>query len=142
LKKINQRKVLFFEGVGFLALTALSWLDEFLGLPSILFGDGTYQPRWSEAIMETVAIVAVSIPVFLLTKRLISRIFYLESFVTVCAWCKRINHEGEWLPLEGYLEKNFQAQTTHGMCPTCASQAEAGWKGHAGSLTERTARIA
>ncbi len=44
----------------------------------------------------------------------------LRSLLPVCAWCKKVRTEdGEWQPLEAYLENTSQSRITHGMCPEC-----------------------
>lgn len=45
----------------------------------------------------------------------------LRSLLSVCAWCRRIREEGEWLPLERYIEKR-NLRLTHGICPECAAR--------------------
>ena len=38
------------------------------------------------------------------------------NVVTVCAWCKRIKKDGNWI----YEEPAENAMLTHGVCPECA----------------------
>lgn len=47
----------------------------------------------------------------------------LKGLLPVCAWCKKIrNDKGYWLQLEEYIEKNSDAQFTHGVCQACADK--------------------
>lgn len=39
----------------------------------------------------------------------------LHSFVTVCAWSKRVQYEGKWVPLEEYMMKRFGVRISHGI---------------------------
>jgi len=32
----------------------------------------------------------------------------------VCAWCRRIDYHGRWMPLEEFLQQGFDTPTTHG----------------------------
>lgn len=44
----------------------------------------------------------------------------LRSLLPMCAWCRRIRHDGnEWSTLEHYLVKQAGVRMTHGMCPAC-----------------------
>ena len=41
----------------------------------------------------------------------------LGRLVTVCAWSRTIQFEGEWLTLEEYLARRFNVSVTHGISP-------------------------
>ena len=41
----------------------------------------------------------------------------VAGFVTMCAWSRTIEYEGEWITFEQYLERRFDVQTTHGISP-------------------------
>ena len=113
------KRILWYEGLGFLFLILLSWLDELISLPQLIFGEVPHPGSIHEAIIETVAIVAVGIVVLFFTKRLMQRLFYLEDFLRVCAWCRKIGYDGKWITLEDYFDQGFGIQTSHGMCPEC-----------------------
>jgi hypothetical protein len=46
----------------------------------------------------------------------------LQGMLSICAWCKRIRNEDEWLPVEEYVKERSQADFTHGICPHCLGQ--------------------
>ena len=56
------------------------------------------------------------------TRRLLKQVRQLEDFLRVCAWCRRIDYKGEWMPLEDFMEQGFDTPTTHGICPECLRQ--------------------
>lgn len=120
---INVRKhssmVLLYEAAAFLVIIALSWLDELIGLPYLLFGGAPHLPDFRESAMETVAVLVIAAPILLLSRQLISRLFYLESFLKVCAWCKKVSDRDRWVPMDVYFAAEFNQRTTHGMCPDC-----------------------
>ncbi len=64
-------------------------------------------------------ILWVAITVILSTRKLLDRLHYLEGFLRVCAWCRKVDHDGHWLTLEGYFNQRFNTKTSHGMCPEC-----------------------
>jgi hypothetical protein len=126
---MNQKdpsRLLLYELIGFVLIIVFSWLDEFLNLSHLLFGGGTPHPNWREAATETVTILCVATPVLMLTRRLLTRLFYLESFLRVCAWCKRISRGDQWVSLEDYLTTGFDTKTTHGICPDCLERVKRG----------------
>jgi hypothetical protein len=115
------RRVLLLEAVAFLAVIAIIWLDEVLDLPHILFRATPTPLRIGEGLMESLLILLLGLAVLLVTARAFRRIAYLESLVVMCAWCRRVRDEQEWLPVELFLERQHNANTTHGICETCAA---------------------
>ena len=116
--KTIARTVLWYEIGAFTLLVALSWVDELLGLPARIFG-GPHRPNIPEATLETIVILMVAIPIVIRTRRVVARLFYLEGFLKVCAWCQKVEHEGRWVPIADFFQQRFNARTSHGMCPDC-----------------------
>lgn len=112
------RTILWLEVAAFGLLIAMSWADEVFGVPALLFG-GSHQPDFREACVETLVILVVAIPVVLRTRRVVERLFYLEHFLRVCAWCQKVEHEGDWVPIAEFFQERFDAKTSHGICPNC-----------------------
>ena len=121
MKKQHVSKILWYEVIGFLVIIVLSWANELTGLPHF-FGAVKYVPNWRESVLETLIVLLVATPVMILTKRLVSRLHYLEGFLRVCAWCKNLEYDGEWISLEEFFERKFQTSTSHGMCPACKAE--------------------
>ncbi len=111
--------ILAYESLGFAAIILLSWVDEVFSLPYRLFG-GVGHSNWRESMLETAVVLVVWAGVYGLTQRLLKRLHYLEGFLRVCAWCRKIGHEDEWLPLEQYFDRHLDTKTTHAICPGCA----------------------
>ena len=119
-------RILSYQAIGFLTIIALSWINELGDLP--YFIGVRYLPNWRESLLETLIVLLVAAPVMVLTRRLVSRLYYLEGFLRICAWCKKLEHDGEWVPVEEFFEHNFQTATSHGMCLACADQVKAQMK--------------
>ena len=119
--KIETRpaKVLVYQSIGFLAIIAVCMLDELVGLSSLILGNQPYISDFRETILKTLLIFGVWLIVAGSTRRVLERMQYLEAFMKVCAWCRRVGHNGKWLKMERYFAEGFQIQTTHGMCPDC-----------------------
>ncbi|MEI6513865.1 MAG: hypothetical protein WCO51_11430 [bacterium] len=114
-------KILWFESIGFLLIVVLSVLNELMALPARLFG-GVVQSDWRQAVLEVAMAGVVWFVVYKYTKRLLTRLYRVESYIRLCAWCRHIHHNDEWLPLEEYFAKGYDTETTHGICPTCAEE--------------------
>ncbi len=47
----------------------------------------------------------------------------LEGMLPICAGCKSIRDpNGEWQPLEDFIERRSSATFSHGLCPRCVSE--------------------
>ncbi|MEP6822606.1 MAG: hypothetical protein ABI946_09685 [Chthoniobacterales bacterium] len=119
--KRNADWILWVEGAGFVFLIALTWVDELLGLPYLLFG-GAHTMIWRESAIETISIALVWLVVDIATRKILRRFKYLEDLLTMCAWCRKLEHAGEWLSLEDYCSKELGVDISHGMCPKCGRQ--------------------
>jgi hypothetical protein len=115
------RRILWFESASFLLVVALSWMSEISALPHFM-GAQQYVGNWRESTLETFIVTFVAIPVLVITRRLLSRLHYIEGFLRVCAWCKKINHNDQWIPLEDFFQEKFAMETSHGMCSACAEK--------------------
>ena len=57
-------------------------------------------------------------------RRSLSEIKVLESFLPICAQCKKIRDEtGVWRHLEVYISEHSNTQFSHSYCPDCYKQA-------------------
>jgi len=43
----------------------------------------------------------------------------LPGLIAICARCKQVRHDGEWLTLDHYVETRSHALFTHTLCPAC-----------------------
>src|ERR1035441_10750548 len=71
-------KLIWYEAMGFGTIIAISWLDELIGLPQLLFG-GASVPNWKESVLESGITLLVAIPTLLLSSRLTRRLYRLEG---------------------------------------------------------------
>jgi hypothetical protein len=121
MRKSNpSSKVVWYVAAGFGSIIALSWADELADLPHLLFGS-EHHSNWYESLLETFVVVLVAIPVLILTKRLVSRLHYLDEFLILCSWCRKLNLDGQWVPVEEYFQSGYEVKTSHGICPICAA---------------------
>jgi hypothetical protein len=116
--KRRATQVLWIECIGFTALLVLSWADELVRLPQVIFG-GVAVGNWHEAAIESSAIIAVWVFVFVATRRILKRFYYLEEQIQMCAWCRKFKRQDDWVSLEDYLTKELGVETSHGICTNC-----------------------
>ena len=49
-----------------------------------------------------------------------SEISLLKSIVPICSYCKKVRRDNEyWESVEVFLEKHFNTDVSHGICPSC-----------------------
>jgi len=109
---------------GFGFVFALIWLDELVDLPHLLFGDPPTPVRLTEIAIESVGVLILAGVARLITSRILRRLAYLERFVVLCAWCRRVRLDNNWVTFEAFLGEH-SAETSHGMCPTCEEKVTA-----------------
>ncbi len=115
-------RILWFEGIGFSINIFFLWLIEFFDSP-VDPAQGTIFFNWRECLIESVLIALVAVPVIFFTRRWLSRLYYLEGFLRICAWCKKIENKDEWVPIETFFKENFRTESSHGICPNCFEKA-------------------
>ena len=116
--------VLWYECLGFGMLLVLSWVNELVNLSRRILGEELRPSDWRDSALQSVVILLIWWGVFALTRRLMAHLHYLEGFLRVCAWCRKVGQGEEWMRLEDYFARGFQIETTHGMCPECMKKME------------------
>ena len=126
MKKNSQlTRIVLYQNLGFLGIMVISYLDELLKLPTLLFSEHPFAFLFRRSTLDILLILAVWFLVSTSTRRILERIRYLEKFMRVCAWCRRINFKGEWMPLEEFMRQGFDTPTTHGICTVCLTKQQA-----------------
>lgn len=117
----RNRRVLLYQASGFIGVILFLWLEEYLDLPSVLFGFEKTPFNWPECICESVIVSILGMLVLYKSKASQDRIKVLEGLLPICASCKKIrNHSEKWIPLESFIVKNSEATFTHSICPDCS----------------------
>jgi CHASE3 domain sensor protein len=71
--------------------------------------------------------LAVALAVMLIALLVIARgAEHYRNLVTLCAWTRSVEYEGEWISFEEYLRRRFDISTTHGIAPDALAQIEVG----------------
>jgi hypothetical protein len=78
--------------------------------------------NWRESAEETGLVMSLGIATLWWTHRALARIRYLEGFLRICMFCKRVDAGGEWVPIADYVTEHSEAVFSHGLCPECLQQ--------------------
>jgi hypothetical protein len=120
MKKNSQlSKIELYQNLGFLGIIILCFLDDLLRLPMLIFSGDAFAFVHQRSTLDMLLVLAVWFLVSRSTRRILDRVHYLEKFMRVCAWCRRIHFKGEWMPLEEFMRQSFDTPTTHGICKEC-----------------------
>ncbi len=91
----------------------------------MIFREYPFTWRFGQSTLGMLLVLGVWFVVSTSTRRLLDRIFYLEEFMRVCAWCHHIDYKGQWMPMEDFMQQGFDTPTSHGICPKCLEQQKA-----------------
>lgn len=115
-------RIVFAEIAGFVFIIALLWGNEIFDIPNRLFGAPSTPVNLAESLIETLCIIIFGIPAVFNTWRNLKKIKYLEGFLPVCSYCKKIRIHDVWIPFEQYISDHSDAVFSHGMCPSCQKE--------------------
>ncbi len=129
-----EKVILTIEVIGFSILLAVQWADEYLDVPFRFLGALKTPLRPQEFWFEALTVLLVATAVVTATLWVFRRLRILESFIQVCAWCRKVNlEEEEWVSFEQYLKSEHDVLSTHGICPEC--------RAHASNSSAKTAAV-
>jgi hypothetical protein len=120
-----EKVILGLELLGFAAVIAVIWLDEYVDLPHRLFGAVRTPLRPQEFWFEALTVLLVASVVVSATLWVFQRLRFFEGFVHVCAWCRKVNVAEEWVSFEQFLKRETDVQLSHSICPECRAAASA-----------------
>jgi len=120
--KLQLTRIEVYQNFGFLGIVILCFLDDLLQLPTFVFSDHPFEFMYRRSTLDMLLVFGVWFLVSRSTRRVLTRVQYLEGFMRVCAWCRKIHFKGEWMPLEQFMQQSFDTPTTHGICKECLRQ--------------------
>lgn len=119
--KITARTISY-QLTGYGVLLFLIVGDELFDFPHNIFGVPATPANWAETFIEGSYIVLLSFFTIYLSLRFLKRIKFLEGFLPICSFCKKIRKENEWTSLEKYMSDHSEVLFSHGICPGCAEK--------------------
>ena len=104
---------------GFLGLIAIFALDEYWDLPARSFGIDLKPIRPSDFSFKVAAALVLFVLVLGVLRQAIHRINRLSEMLTMCAWCRRVALNGEWVSIDQFLQQRRNTTSSIGLCPDC-----------------------
>jgi len=116
------QKALVWQSLGFLIVVVLTWSDALFDLAHMILG----LPHRELDMERTEVITVILLLLWMFSAYkiylVVSRLSYLESFLHVCAWCRKIEYDNRWLSLEAHFAQKTGGQVSHGICPECSAK--------------------
>ena len=123
-QRIYEKLILALELLGFGSVLCIIWLDEFVDVPFLYFGAPKTPPRPQEYWFETCAVLLLGIAIVVATLWVFRRLRFLDDFIRVCAWCRKVEVAAEeWVTFEAYMKLQHDVKSSHGICPACRAKA-------------------
>ncbi len=129
---VQLKKMTFIQMAGFSLILAIILVDEFFDLPHMVLGAEKSPGRIEEYLIEGVAVACLAAVAAYFSIATARRVKEMESFLVMCAWCRRIKINGHWVPVEDYLKRKDALRTSHGICKDCAEKMRVAMKRSAG----------
>jgi hypothetical protein len=119
---IYWQQALLWQSLGFLIIIVLTWCNKIFDLTHYVFGIRQQDEDIRQTAIATAAILLLWVLSGYKIYRVVSRLSYLESFLHVCAWCRKIEHDAQWLSLEQHFATQTGGKASHGICPECSAK--------------------
>jgi hypothetical protein len=116
------QKALLWQSLGFLIVVVLTWSDAIFDLAHAILGLPHRPVDVNRTAITTVVLVLLWMFSAYKIYLVVSRLSYLESFLHVCAWCRKIEYEEQWLSLEEHFAQKTGGRVSHGICPECSEK--------------------
>ena len=116
------QKALLWQSLGFLIVVVLTWSDAIFDLAHLILGLPHRDLDFNRTAITTAVILLLWMFSAYKIYLVVSRLSYLESFLHVCAWCRKIEHNDRWLSLEAHFAQKTGGQVSHGICPECSDK--------------------
>ena len=107
---------------GFLGLIAIFALDEYWDLPARSFGIDLKPIRPSDFSLKVAFALGLFVLVLAVLRQAIHRINRLSDMLTMCAWCRRVAVNGDWISIDQFLQQRRNTSSSVGLCPDCYVQ--------------------
>ena len=121
-KDIITKKLIVYQLIAYGILLFLIVGDEIVDFPHTVFGFPATPINWVEAFIEGIYVIVLSAISLYLSRRLLRRVKYLEGFLPICSFCKKIRIGEDWKQIEDYIRHHSAAEFSHGMCPECGKK--------------------
>ena len=76
----------------------------------------------ANAVIRVALLVFIAFLVSRVARQTRERQRQLNTLVTICAWSRTVEYQGEWISFEQYLLRRFNISTSHGISPAEAEK--------------------
>lgn len=121
-QRVIYKHILWGQAIFFIIVLITLWLVEVYDFPGGMLGEPETPVNWQEALVESFVIIVLGGTIMWWTVRLLRRIQYLEGFLPMCSFCKRIRVKDEWIPVDSFISEHSDAVCSHGLCPDCSRE--------------------
>ena len=121
-KNILTTRVIIYQLIGYGILLFLIAGDEVFDFPHTVFGFQSTPINWVEVLIEGSYIIVLCLFSVYLSLRLLKEIKFLEGYLPICSYCKKIRDGKDWKSIEGYISEHSEALFSHGLCPEFAEK--------------------
>lgn len=123
MKTPTQKKIIWYECIGFTVIIVFLWIDEIVDIPHMIFGAPQTPINWQESLFETVLVSILAAIIIKFSENCIKEIKYLQEITVICTLCKRIKSGDRWITQVAPADKS---SIVHGICPECAQKENCG----------------
>ena len=118
-QSIHWQEAVGWLSLGFLTILVLTWSDGVKSLAHLWAGTSKPQATINELLIKSSIVFFLWMLAAFKVYKIINRLTYIERFLHLCAWCRRINADGQWLPLEDMFLNRKENEISHSICPDC-----------------------
>ncbi len=119
-QEVHWHKALFWHGLGFATIVILLWADKLFDFWHHIGVSEESDATFLDVSTKSGVIILLWMFSAYKIYMIVSRLTYLESFLHVCAWCRKLEVKQKWLTIEQHFAQQTGVKTSHGMCPECA----------------------
>ncbi len=116
------QSALLWQSLAFLIVIVLTWSDALFDLCHYILGMPHVTQDLNRTAITTVIIILLWMFSAYKVYRVVSRLSYLETFLHVCAWCRKIEYQNQWLSIEAHFIEKTGRKPSHGICPECSAK--------------------
>ena len=77
--------------------------------------------RFSTVLLSALVLLNLLFVIAILI--ILRKLTQVQTLVTICAWSRTVEYQGEWLSFEEYILRRFNLNTSHGISPAEAEKA-------------------
>ncbi|MFC1808954.1 hypothetical protein ACFL3D_02375 [Candidatus Omnitrophota bacterium] len=114
-----RRKIIFGIRIAWIFTALVIAANEIFDLPYLILKAAPTPINYTEMSIELILVLIIAFLIELYLQKCLKRIKHLEGFHLICAYCKNVKFNDEWVSIEAFLNKKSDVILSHGMCIKC-----------------------